>query len=49
MPQTVDVGMMNVKYRGKKMHKLQKDLETDFNGSVHVKQVKEDIMTENGN
>jgi len=48
MHQTVDVGMMNVKDR-EKMHKLQKDLETGLNGSVHVKQVKEDIMTENGN
>jgi hypothetical protein len=32
-----------------KMHKLQKALETDLNGSVCVKEVKEDIMTENGN
>ena len=31
------------------MHKLQKDLETDVNGSLQVKQGKEDIMTENGN
>ena len=49
MPQTVDVGMINVKNRKKRMHKLQKDLETDLNGSVHVNQVREDIMTENGN
>jgi hypothetical protein len=40
--------MMNVKDR-EKMHKLQKALETDLNGSVYVKQVKEDIMTKNGN
>jgi hypothetical protein len=32
------------------MYKLLKDLETDLNGSVvNVKQVKEDITTENGN
>lgn len=31
------------------MHKLQKDLETDLNSSVHMKQVKEDNMTKNGN
>jgi hypothetical protein len=31
------------------MHKLQNDLETDLNGSVHMKHVKEDSMTKNGN